>query len=299
MHGGANSAVASVHVDPTAQLQYNRQRGTEAYAECEYSDGSADENNRYPQRGQPPQTHETAAVSITDNRQQSNMTPRAHAGGTGGGGGGSTMRRNVINRFDYGIISPSDARSLFLGASLLNIFFAILGTSLSQLDEVGGACFTFWGYKTDCDSVSYTIRTQLLPCAPIRGRLQTGAAFSIISICLLASIIYLYIRSALAKYMSQYNAEGQTPARRMESRSGILPAEDSIVASNKWTIVAVGGVVVLCEVVSWAMTISVYVSRFCEDASLDRNKVYGPGFALLIVGTLLFLMALVVFALRA
>nr|CCC95440.1 unnamed protein product [Trypanosoma congolense IL3000] len=271
--------------DPRNQSQH-AQYNAGGYAECDISDGSADGNNRHTQRGET----QRSGTHAPPGAGQPSQDPQV-------GYGGYAMD-NVATppppggRHSEAVVSPKNMQTVFLGVCVLNIFFAILGTALSQLDVIGGACYTFWGYKRNCDSVSYTIRTQLLTCTPTRTRLQVGAAFSIISIFLVAGILCFYIREAVIKYMTR--STGSLPqAQQYGSVQGRgAPLKEIILARKKWIIVGLAALVILCEVISWAMTVSIYISRFCEGAAQPRDNAYGPGFALLIVGTLLLLLAL-------
>ncbi|RNE95662.1 putative amastin [Trypanosoma conorhini] len=182
------------------------------------------------------------------------------------------------------LLGGTEFLCVFLAVCGINCFFMILATALSQLDVVGGGCYTFWGYKKSCDTVSYSIRTQLLTCKALRQRLQTGAAFSIFSIILMSAVIFFALKALMGcraegrkrKYAAT-SASGDERGRQQNRDVTVPPA-------SKWRIVGLSAAALLCEVVCWAMSVSIHTSRYCEDNTLPRKTAYGVGFGLLMTG---------------
>ncbi|KAF8275620.1 hypothetical protein TcYC6_0014720 [Trypanosoma cruzi] len=154
--------------------------GSEVYDTNWSDDGNCRSTGMTPQSVGPPGARAAAAQSSSGNTGMGERTaietPAAILG------------RVVGFTLPFG---GAEILNIFLTVSGINWFFMILSTTLSQLDVVGGGCYTFWGFKSSCDTVSYTNRTQLLSCKGYIRPLQTGAAFSIFSIFLMTAALFL------------------------------------------------------------------------------------------------------------
>ncbi|RNC36975.1 putative amastin, partial [Trypanosoma cruzi] len=165
--------------------------------------------------------------------------------------------------------------NIFLTVSGINWFFMILATTLSQLDVVGGGCYTFWGFKSSCDTVSYTNRTQLLSCKGYIRPLQTGAAFSIFSILLMTAALFFNSRCSWAAAPSSGRAVTPELPPMGEQRDQQQRRDLVVPPFSKWRIVGLSTLALFCELVCWAMIVSVYASRHCEDKTMPRSTAYG------------------------
>lgn len=194
--------------------------------------------------------------------------------------------------------------------SLLHLLFVILSTTLSQLDQSMGGCYTFWGYKADCDTVRYTLRTSLFECAKLKSSLQVGAAFSIPAILLSAAVTVIAWRMACSvrQAMRVRQRQGQYQVMTQEEQpvdQEMAPQRNSsaIVARDprqnkqhtkrqesspplieggpiKWLAVILMVTSIACELIAWSMVALIYTTRPCEDTSLPRTTVYGAGFGI-------------------
>ncbi|EKF38595.1 amastin, putative [Trypanosoma cruzi marinkellei] len=187
---------------------------------------------------------------------------------------------------------------LFLAVSGINWFFMILATALSQLDVVGGGCYTFWGFKSSCDTVSYTRRTQLLSCKGYIRPLQTGAAFSIFSILLMTAALFFNFKVLMScRAKQRARGDARTSTNEREQRDQQQKRDLAVSPFSKWRIVGLSAVALFCELVCWAMTVSVYASRPCENKTMPRSTTYGAGFGLMMTGWTVEVVALALFAL--
>lgn len=192
-------------------------------------------------------------------------------------------------------ITPVKQRRFFLLFTFyvctIDLLFSILSTPLSQLDEAGGGCFTFWGYKSQCDNVSYTYRPNTMPCSDYSGRLQMGAAFSILNILVVTALAF-----ALWRVVSDFrNSDRRIRKRYLRLRTGEDDEpEKNLITLGRMKFILVGLVAAsfLFQLIAFSMTAMLYGSRPCQEASERRTTAYGCGFGLLLTNwcfTLLFL----------
>ncbi|KAH9600396.1 Amastin surface glycoprotein [Trypanosoma melophagium] len=190
--------------------------------------------------------------------------------------------------------------SMFFIVSFVNWFFMILATALSQLDVVGGACYTYWGYKAACDTVSYTIRTELIACSKIKQRLQAGAAFSILAVLLMSTLLFFNLKALMIYRVEsrkrKYAVNGTSNGEEVNQQEQKQQLSSMVVSPLKWYIVGVSGAALICELICWCMTVSIYASRYCEDPLLPRSTAYGVGFGLLLTAWIVKIIALPIFA---
>lgn len=182
-------------------------------------------------------------------------------------------------------VTPARQR-LFLNIlfyyTLICLFFLILQCPLSQLDEAGGGCFTFWGYKLKCDTVSYTYRVSTLPCTGYKIPLQVGAALSIIN-------ILLYTALALILWRVVSNTRHQDRREEKRRRQAALSSPDAALKQElvplglmRWVITGMVGAGFVLQLICFSVIASVYSSRPCQDTSLRRTTAYGVGFGILL-----------------
>ncbi|KAG8347993.1 putative Amastin surface glycoprotein [Trypanosoma vivax] len=207
----------------------------------------------------------------------------------------STASKGQTGRTLKNCFSSAEAYRILLVACMINVFFLALGTSLSQLDRPGGGCTTFWGEKNDCDTVSYTLRTQFLPCKPIMARLQAGAAMTILSIIIMLVVTLLLLKMAVeTRWMTVTKQFGYTPTcEPFQYLCARLPG------NFKWYCVAAISFALFLELLSCSMTASIHLSNFCGGEMHPKSETYGVGFGLLLTGWLVGVLTVPLFAVYA
>lgn len=210
----------------------------------------------------------------------------------------------------------------FFCFACVHLLFVILSCPLSQLDISGGACYTYWGYKEDCDTVSYTNRTQMISnCGALRSSLEAGAAFSIFSIllsagtALVAWIVCCRLRRVdrMRRLGEEYNhfemVVGELPmpppslqhsqGQQMQQSSSRGDAARSVLfVAGKAKLVGIilMSISLLTELICWAIVAGIQARHLCSDAELWKTTVaYGVGFGLSVTAWLCEIIALVVF----
>ncbi|KAG5474383.1 hypothetical protein LSCM1_03163 [Leishmania martiniquensis] len=163
-------------------------------------------------------------------------------------------RPNVIER-GCAYLMVADIRvTSYLVALFISLTLLIVSIPTSQLDIVGGACFTYWGFKDNCDTAAYTITRQLYPCAFIRDHLGVGAAFSIMTL-----IVYLVNFTAVMIAVC------------------CLAKSPHTISSKSRTVVGVLGCAgLVTQLISWAVVARVYHFHPC----VKKELAYGVGFGL-------------------
>ncbi|KAF5215025.1 hypothetical protein ECC02_012332 [Trypanosoma cruzi] len=261
--------------------------GSEVYDTNWSDDGNCRPTGMTPQSVGPPGARAAAAQSSSGNTGMGERTaietPAAILG------------RVVGYTLPFG---GAEILNIFLTVSGINWFFMILATTLSQLDVVGGGCYTFWGFKSSCDTVSYTNRTQLLSCKGYIRPLQTGAAFSIFSILLMTAALFFNFK-VLVGCRAEHRTRGdaRTSTNESEQRDQQQRRDLVVPPFSKWRIVGLSTLALFCELVCWAMIVSVYASRHCEDKTMPRSTAYGVGFGLMMTGWTVEVVALALFSL--
>lgn len=145
--------------------------------------------------------------------------------------------------------------AVYLGVLFLCTIFVIVSIPTSQLDMVGKSCLTYWGSKNDCDSATYTLTRQLIPCSAIRSRLGAGAAFSIITL-----VIYLVNLTAT-----------------MIAICCLKTSPHKISLTSRIVVGTVGGVIVVTQLISWAVIAGIHSAHYCYEAGV---LAFGVGFGL-------------------
>ncbi|AYU80301.1 hypothetical protein, conserved [Leishmania donovani] len=201
---------------------------------------------------------------------------------------------------------------VFFCIAWVHLIFVILSSALSQIDVVGGGCYTFWGYKANCDTVSYTRRTVLLQrCSRVRSILQAGSAFSIISV--LASAATLVTSWVLCCRLREADRHVRSPsgyanmdevalAQEPGCNEGIengsqadAPVYDA--GDLKKVMMIVVAFSLACELTCWALIAAIITERYCDEIYLwSTTATYGVGFGLGLTAWLAELIAYIVFA---
>ncbi|RNE97310.1 putative amastin [Trypanosoma rangeli] len=160
-----------------------------------------------------------------------------------------TIKKRLENLWEFG--RDTNTRVLAILFSAASAFvLTVVGAPLSQVDVVGGACYTYWGYKEDCDSPIYTNRTSLITCEPVRKRLQVGAALSLMTIIVLFAVVCC----------------------------GLLLRQD--LSKLRLFVLLLLFIAFVFQMISWAAVTSIFESRYCEDARLPRRTAYGVAFGM-------------------
>ncbi|KAG5475056.1 hypothetical protein CUR178_04506 [Leishmania enriettii] len=142
----------------------------------------------------------------------------------------------------------------YLVALFLSVMLMTASIPTSQLDVVGEACFTYWGFKNNCDNAAYTIPRPVHPCAFIRDHLGVGAAFSIITL-----IVYLVNFAAVIIVVCCLTESPHTISFESRIFVGVL-----------------GCIGAVTQLISWAVVARIYSSHPC----VKEELAYGVGFGL-------------------
>ncbi|GET90060.1 hypothetical protein, conserved [Leishmania tarentolae] len=214
-----------------------------------------------------------------------------------------------------GAVSSSDNQRvtiyIFFCIAWVHLIFVILSSTLSQIDVVGGSCYTFWGYKLNCDTVSYTRRTALLQnCSRLRRTIQAGAAFSIFSI--LAStatwvaswVLCCRFREATgdARVQNAYvNVDAMAFAQEPTTNDRIEngnQANTTVYDAGylKKVIALIVAFSLFCELICWTLIASIMKAHYCDNIYLwSTTATYGVGFGLGLTAWLVELIVFIVF----
>lgn len=162
--------------------------------------------------------------------------------------------------------------AVYLGVLFLATVFEVVSIPTSQLDMVGKACYTYWGFKSDCDSATYTYSRTLIPSSATRSRLGAGAAFSIITLVL---------------YVVNFTAT-------LVAICCVKEAPHKISLTSRVVVATLGFITVVMQLISWAVIAGIHSSHY----DLDKGVLaFGVGFGLNLTSWILnFLGALLVVA---
>jgi hypothetical protein len=224
----------------------------------------------------------------------------------GRGKGGKEKARQVVNaalnapaarmRAVSASLAGRDSQRVaiyvFFLVSLVHLLFVILSCTLSQIDMQGGSCFTYWGYKNDCDAVSYTNRTSLIhSCGQLRSSLQTGAAFSIMSILTsTATVVVGWMMCGRLRHAS-YVACHQNRYRNVDAGSlgtnatrgdGNGNQEPTFHPGNlKLATIIIVAISLALELIAWAVVAGINTQHYCNEIyNWSTSGTYGVGFGL-------------------
>lgn len=198
-------------------------------------------------------------------------------------------------------LTPDRQRAFFMAFFVYNVvsfFFLVLQCPLSQLDEAGGGCYTFWGYKAQCDTVSYTYRPSTIPCRDYVSPLQAGAAFSILSI-LSSFFLTLMTWKVVSDMRAKDRRLKRKIARQAEGEEGQAEAPSKelfVLGTKRWIMLGVFIICFVCTLISFIPIVSLYNSRPCQNKADLRTTAYGSGFGLLLTSWVFSLLFLPLFA---
>ncbi|RNE95532.1 putative amastin [Trypanosoma rangeli] len=161
-----------------------------------------------------------------------------------------TIKKRLENLWEFGRDTNTRVLAILFSTALAFVL-TVVAAPLSQVDVVGGACYTYWGYKEDCDSPIYTNRTSLITCEPVRKRLQVGTVFSMMTIIVLLFAVVC---------------------------CGLLLRHD--LSKLRLFVLLLLFIAFVFQMISWAAVTSIFESRYCEDARLPRRTAYGVAFGM-------------------
>lgn len=165
---------------------------------------------------------------------------------------GEAMPPNAVEMCCAYLIVTDIRVAVYLVLLFVSVALLLVSIPTSQLDMVGGACFTYWGYKDNCDNITYTIPLPLYSIPFIRRHLSVGAAFSIIT------LIVLLVNFATAVIVVYC----------------LKTAPHTISFHSRTVLGALGCVGAFMQLISWAAVARIYNS---DSASTDEIT-YGAGF---------------------
>lgn len=188
---------------------------------------------------------------------------------------GANSPPNCVERAIAYLLLTDVRVALYFFLLILCTVFMVVAIPTSQIDLKEGGCYTYWGYKVNCDSFTYTTPTALLDCKQLRTSMKAAAGFSIITLttqltALMMCIIVIFCFSSGAPKVS-------FSLRRFIA----------FVSLFGW----------IMQLISWALVAGVYVGRFCESeaaAQLPRETAYGVGFGLCVTSWLVYLIAIII-----
>lgn len=199
----------------------------------------------------------------------------------------SNTRRGLLGRARKTTERPPNCVEVITASVLgtdirLAIYFALLvvvlplfvvGIPLSQIDGPEKTCYTYWGYKSNCDARTYLYPVSLFGsgvslCKSTQTRLQAGAAFAIMT---LVCYVILFFAAAVTLFF-----RAESPFRRLRFRTRIF------------VFGIVGIVAAVFQLISWAVVAGVFSRPGCGSTSpadllpinAPGNRSYGVGFGI-------------------
>nr|ACS87874.1 a-amastin [Angomonas deanei] len=329
MHGSGNTV-------PQGQHQNGPESDSESYTGSSGSYTESVSQNAPPQQQQ--QQQQAAPQSASKSKRTDHAQPASHNNrhaapqqfdegdddehndqNKGQGRSGKDKARHMVNaalnapaarmRAVSASLAGRDSQRVtiyvFFCVAFIHLLFIILSCTLSQIDVQGGGCYTFWGYKANCDDVSYTIRTSLIKnCGQLRSTLQTGAAFSIMSILTSTGIFFLAwmlcgrLRHAnyIARHQKRYqNVDGASMGNDGEGNN--KNTEQTFNAGQlKLVTIIVVAISLAFELIAWAVIAGIDTQHYCDDVyHLSTTGTYGVGFGLGLTAWILEIIVYVVY----
>ncbi|CCW62344.1 unnamed protein product [Phytomonas sp. EM1] len=229
------------------------------------------------QFGEPQRENTAVAGSRLEYPSERSAVNRMEEPDMGGSRSGFPNRlRNSIAKFFQ--LDASDIQRItsyiFFFLCFLNLLFLNLSCSLSQIDALNNKCMTFWGYKNNCDTVSYTVDVDLLECDKERRRLKLGAAFSILAIIFSAPLLFMswivccWVHSQRLKSLRSSTKEGHTPR---------IPLVN--LGKMRWYMIGTMIMVSVFALIPWVIIADTHKDGLCVKL-LGNDQTYGPGFCL-------------------
>ncbi|AYU80302.1 amastin-like protein [Leishmania donovani] len=167
---------------------------------------------------------------------------------------GDAMPPNAVETCCAYLMVTDIRVAIYLVVLFVSVALVLVSIPTSQLDIVGAACLTYWGYKNNCDNSTYTIPRPLYPTPYIRRHLGVGAAFSIIT------LLVLLVNFAAAVIVV----------------CCLKAAPHTISFNSRIVLGALGCVGVFTQLISWAVVARIYNSGHYAAGEL----AYGAGFGL-------------------
>jgi hypothetical protein len=168
---------------------------------------------------------------------------------------GEDLPPNACERGLAYLMVTDTRMAVYMGILFLSTVFVVVSIPTSQLDMAGKSCFTYWGFKDDCDSATYTYTRPVYPCSEIRSHLGAGAAFSIITLVI---------------YVVNFTATIIAVCCLKESPHKISLTSRVVVGT-------VGLLTVVTQVISWAVIAGIHSSHYCLEKGV---LAFGVGFGL-------------------
>lgn len=165
---------------------------------------------------------------------------------------------------------------LFAALTFVSLIFTIVSLPTSQLDVKNNGCYTYWGYKDNCDDNSYYTPMSLLACTATRWRLQAASAFAVMS------LFTLLIAVGISETMIFCNS--------------ILHRSQHIQRIMQVALIVGSVVIIIFQLIAWCLVAAVNVERDCDnDSSARRNITYGVGFGFSVTSWCLVICATCIF----
>ncbi|CAD2218895.1 amastin-like surface protein-like protein [Angomonas deanei] len=210
---------------------------------------------------------------------------------------------NAVELFVAYIIAADLRIVLYFIILTVTIFFTIVSLPISQIDLPNRGCYTYFGYKADCDKNMYTEEVELMACTSMKTRLQAGAAFTIIGLvvqvfcftCCWLIIFCLPFRLG-TKPSKRKQQRAQSDVASLASTDKWMKGTKVVAGRSRYVIGGVGMANLLFLLIPWACVASIYHGRFCEvdKDTTPRTTSYGAGFGLNITAWLLHALGLLI-----
>lgn len=146
--------------------------------------------------------------------------------------------------------------SLYFGILFFSLLFTIVSIPTSQMDGLNRSCYTYWGYKENCDKAAYTTPASLYStCPAMKGRMMAGAAFAMMAL--------IFYSTAFCTTLVVIFCLQQSPHR--------------VTARSRLIIGFLGGGAALLQMIAWIMVANMETVAHCGDTG---DLAYGVGFGL-------------------
>lgn len=180
------------------------------------------------------------------------------------------------------LLAPLAHRLHFM-VVIIAVVLSIVVLPISQVDVEDNACYTYWGYKTNCADVDYTYRISNLPCSSTQTLLLIGSICATIHVVIVLVLLglswYQIFVADFLKAVTKNAARGTSVAPPLESIVGGCSSASILTK----IIIAFTSISIVVQVVSWAPIISLRYSTPCivDPVTLVPPLMsYGPGFGI-------------------
>lgn len=154
----------------------------------------------------------------------------------------------------------------------------LVALPLSQVDLNFNQCYTYWGFKSNCDSSLYDRPTSTITCTSVRTSLGVGAAFGMIT-----EVCFLFLVAGSCFEVFWMDAAN--------------PPEGIRKSLVERVIAVLNGIVCFIHILAWAPTVNVFTSNMCSTITSSIPKAYGIGFGLFLFLWIVHLVMSVVYVL--